>query len=292
MNKQELLKTAVIALNGKLSEHTQEYITRFGSEGNYNSTDFKSKNTLFTKQEFEQKAKEMGYINGYRYGIEYLTNGKKPDLPDDIFIDVKCEKGTNEWQEWTDMTVADTAWTTKHNSIPATSFKIVDQRYEPADTSYLVELGMELVNQSQEKLESVTEKLEANSWWDYENDAPLSFPPAGTHCLVSYKTLALQHEWIETFVVGVGVDGSCVFDLTDFADGDNPYDGWLNPERFRPLDYFTRKEAEAEKKRVVDAAAEKFHSSIMPDYSGQPFLDGLGALYDAGYLVLPEKKEE
>lgn len=39
-----------------------------------------------------------GFINGYRWGVEYPTNGKKPDLPDDIYIDVKCEKGTNEWQ--------------------------------------------------------------------------------------------------------------------------------------------------------------------------------------------------
>jgi hypothetical protein len=60
------------------------------------------------------------------------------------------------------------------------------------------------------------------------------------------------------------------------------------PKFYRPLDW--NRKAEAERKRVVDAAAAKFHASIMPDYSGQPFIDGLSALYDAGFLRMPEDK--
>jgi len=220
-----------------------------------------------------------GYINGYRYGVEYQTNHEKPDLPDDVIVCINNEPDTSYADR-----VCEWRWCVIR------SFRITDERYKPSDTSYLVERGMELVNQIQEKLESVAEKLEANSWWDYENDKPLSFPPAGIRCLVSSPDYT--SEWIETFVVGMGEDGSCVFDLMTSARYDYAYDGWSVPERFRPLDYFTRKEAQAEKKRVVDAAAEKFHASIMPDYSGQPFLDGLGALCDAGYLKLPDVKEE
>lgn len=257
MNKQELLKTAVIALNGKLSE-----------------------DTLFTKQKFEQKAKEMGYVNGYRYGVEYPTNGKKPDLPDDVQVAfkcenlywVECEEESNQVQYW--------KW---ENS---TAFRIIDLRYKPSDTSYLVEHGMKLVNQIQEKLESVTEKLEANSWWDYENDKAVAFPPAGTLCLVYNPTG--KGDWLESFIVGTGSDRACVFDLMDYPDLANAYDGWLDPERFRPLDYFARKEAE--KDALIKEATEILYKHTCA--TRNELIDGARALYDMGYLKVPSTKEE
>jgi hypothetical protein len=268
MNKEKLLEELVIEHSGVWPKRQNVPLVYKGSH--------------IYIPEFEQKAKEMGYINGYRYGVEYPTNGEKPDLPDGVRV---AFKGDEEfWQEYGGDCDEVQNWYWK-NSL---AFRIIDLRYKPSDTSYLVERGMELVNQIQEKLESVTEKLEANSWWDYENDKPLSFPPAGTRCLVSYKTLALKHEWIETFIVGIGVDGSCVFDLMERPDTDNPYDGWLSPERFRPLDYFTRKEADEAKDALINAATDILYKHACAT-KGE-LIDGAKALYDAGYLVLPKKE--
>lgn len=72
----------------------------------------------------ERHARELGYINGYRWGVEYPTNGKKPDLPDDAVV---CVNGSG------------LDFRLEHLRIEAVhSFKITDQRYKPADTSYLV----------------------------------------------------------------------------------------------------------------------------------------------------------
>lgn len=167
-------------------------------------------------------------------------------------------------------------------------------RNRPIYTKELLEQFEEDLNKYMEKryseedvnkLESVTEKLEANSWWDYENDNPLSFPPAGTTCLVSSPDHT--SEWIETFIVGMGEDGSCVFELMTYDRYDYAYDGWSVPERFRPLDYFTRKEVEAEKDALINAATDILYKHACAT-KGE-LIDGAKALYEAGYLVLPKK---
>lgn len=56
---------------------------------------------------------------------------------------------------------------------------------------------------------------------------------------------------------------------------------------FRPLR--TSEQIAAEKKKEwVEKASQHFQSKCMPDYSGQPFLDGMSAIYDA--LILGELK--
>jgi hypothetical protein len=70
----------------------------------------------------QRHAKELGYINGYRWGVEYQTNGEEPDLPDTILV-ATCK--------YMSQLVSETNW------IMTTNFKITDQRYEPADKSYL-----------------------------------------------------------------------------------------------------------------------------------------------------------
>jgi hypothetical protein len=52
---------------------------------------------------------------------------------------------------------------------------------------------------------------------------------------------------------------------------------------FRPI--------RTEREKAIEAAAQAFHARCIVDYSGQPFLDGLGALYDAGLLRLPEDEK-
>lgn len=47
------------------------------------------------------------------------------------------------------------------------------------------------------------------------------------------------------------------------------------------------KPIDKDRERVISEASKVFHSKCMSNYSGQPFLDGLGALYDAGMLKSP-----
>jgi hypothetical protein len=194
-----------------------------------------------------------GFINGYRWGIEYPTNGKKPDLANDVLVDVKCKKGSGEWQGWTDMTVADTAWTEAQNYISATSFKIIDERYKPSDTSYL-------------DAPNVKESL-MDEWYDYDNQKAIALPKAGEYCQV------YLNGWYNCYIVGLDDLGGCVFRK------DGEYMQRITDDSFRPLDH--NRKSEAEKKRVVDAAM-----SIVVD--AHMLEDILGSLYDAGYLRLPD----
>lgn len=63
----------------------------------------------------------------YEYGVEYETNGKKPDLPDGIVV---------EWYSWTDdgpewHLPIEIQHLNKWDGIE--SFRIVDERYKPVD---------------------------------------------------------------------------------------------------------------------------------------------------------------
>lgn len=79
------------------------------------------------RSEFESAAKRLGFVGKYRWGAEYPTNGKRPDLPDDVWVvcfgydGVNCGDGRVFERRWDLME----------------KFKITDLRYKPADTSYL-----------------------------------------------------------------------------------------------------------------------------------------------------------
>ena len=60
----------------------------------------------------------------YEYGVEYTTNGVKPDLPDDVLVEVTYSKSGT----WFENTVDDIRWLVGG----VVSFRIVDQRYKPA----------------------------------------------------------------------------------------------------------------------------------------------------------------
>ncbi|MFM7812597.1 MAG: hypothetical protein ACKO7M_13050 [Acinetobacter junii] len=81
---------------------------------------------LCTKDEFEQRARELGWINGFKYGVEYETNGNKPDLPDDLVIE--CFDGSTWWGGYEGkLNVGDLEF----NTYATTKFRIVDERYKP-----------------------------------------------------------------------------------------------------------------------------------------------------------------
>jgi hypothetical protein len=262
MNKQELIDKAVFVFDGSWPSKSNKciYMEGFTDKNSWCCSNDASK-AIFTKDEFQQRARELGYINGYRWGVEYPTNGKGPDLPDDTVVRYWLDE-TSSGQE----RVLSLNWQSDPvDCYPIIKFKITDQRYKPADTSYLETPTLEPAPQEE-------------GWYDYDNQKAIALPPVGVECEV-YGALGPYNEWQKCRIMAQ--HRSIVFVCDD--------NHWTYRKdvdfQFRPLDY--NRKAEAEKKRVVEAAAKKFHASIMPDYSGQPFLDGLGALYDAGYLKLP-----
>jgi hypothetical protein len=116
-------------------------------------------------------------------------------------------------------------------------------------------------------------------WYDYETQKALRLPPVGAECLTWFddgkecwqkcKVLALSP--YEQDHMAVSLIGR--------------YDRKLIwSQDFKPLDW-NRKKYEA-----IEAASKCFQAHCMHDYSGQPFLDGLAGLYDAGFLRMPEDK--
>lgn len=86
--------------------------------------------TSYFKSEFQQRAKELGFVNGYRWGVEYPTNGKRPDLADDVSVTYRLKSDGS----WLKNSFRVDEW---HWEETIMSFKITDERYKPADTSYL-----------------------------------------------------------------------------------------------------------------------------------------------------------
>ena len=91
MNKQELIDKAVDELKGVWPE----------DEG-YDSFRYSPENSapMIYKQEFQQRARELGWINGYKWGVEYPTNGKKPYFMDalKLLLDYCTENGIFTWK--------------------------------------------------------------------------------------------------------------------------------------------------------------------------------------------------
>lgn len=121
------------------------------------------------QEEFEIRAPELGWINGYKYGVEYPTNGKKPDLPDDV--EVKVFNGDFWLVSWS---VGNFQWDY------VCKFRIADERYEPKEPpkAYLLP--------------------DPEIQWDGDG-----FPPVGTK--VEYRAV-IHDDWQEYTVIGVDED--------------------------------------------------------------------------------------
>jgi hypothetical protein len=173
---------------------------------------------MIYKQEFQQRARELGWINGYKWGVEYPTNGKKPDLPNDIVVMFHHFKEGNKPVNKLDFTLFD--W-----------FKIVDTRYKP-------------VEQKQETIASNT-----SDWYDYSEQKPIARPPIGE--VVLY--MACEEMLFDTRILAYHPEDNYTVwheALTVFPDGKSYSTDSFT--WFKPLDYAT-KYNELEKKRVVDA---------------------------------------
>lgn len=126
MNKQELIDKAVEKFSGKWPAfecyHFEYRTDTRGAHCPYWFTVNECPGS-YSREDFEQRARDLGWINGYRWGAEYPTNGKKPDLPDDTEIYIYYASGRSYNPILS--RVPDWRLTEK--------FRIVDERYKPKD---------------------------------------------------------------------------------------------------------------------------------------------------------------
>jgi hypothetical protein len=298
------LDDAVIELNGVLPSPIKN--RRNNENGwyldNYGMLTHKDDCIWFKGDEFQQRAKELGFINGYRYGVEYPTNGKKPNLADDVVVKTKVN---DVWCSGKDC-VAMWIWRF------AQEFRITDQRYKPQDTSYLhkptytpiksaddclvdhsIKTGQErydkellaMISEEVAKHGSISASLMSGSntfefpdqddsdWWDYDNQVALRLPPVDTVVLVNFP-----HNRNLNATVVAHYGGKAVYVVAE----ESAY--MDEKESFCPLDHAERK-AELEKKRVIIEAVRD--CITLEKQTPRQLLE---LLYDKGYLRLPAEK--
>lgn len=205
-----------------------------------------------TKPGFESCAKRLGYINGYRWGVEYPTNGERPDLDDDVLIEYKNTFHGDNWVA--KARAGNLVYQNNGGAYPVTSFKITGQRYKPADTSYL-------------NASTKTQSLTHSEWWDYENHCIIDeqCPPIGSIVDLRESTEFLSLASGEITIISAGAHCHVVghaerpdnnFKCVTLMPVINLEAGFCtgNPTRLvRPLDHATRK-AELERKELIQRA--------------------------------------
>lgn len=261
MNKQEKLKEVVQCFSGVWPHPECVYMGEFLSNKTFSTNNY-GDDSVCTKTDFNQCARELGYINGYRWGVEYPTNGKKPDLPDTILVYATTDGGecgkcapVNEFY-WSDYR----------------KFKVVDVRYKPADTSYLDSVSE--IPESKSNAENV------GDWYNYDNQEMKTLPDNNTDVEL------LMGGAYQTRVEYIGILGfKVVFYRYDTHEIDHAE---LPTASFRPLD--CNRKAESEKKRVVDAAYKSLPSKELASIEWSAHAERLlDALYYLGYLRTPSK---
>jgi len=246
------LDDAVIELNGKYpspvpknisNQHCRLYVNSIGTY--IPADDVCAHDYVCTRDEFEQRAKELGFVNGYRCGVEYKADGKRPDLPDDVGVNAMGKT----YYSFANNPVGGVFWD------KVEKFIICDQRYKPADTSYLEKPALEPVP-------------EEGCWYTYEMNVANQPAPVGTKVLVDCHHQGMK----EGIVIGAFQRWNWI-DVQGFAI--ETFDMIL----VKPLDH--DRKAKAERKRVVDAAMKYADEFIEPRQM-------IEALYDKGSLKLPE----
>lgn len=222
---------------------------------------------LCNQYEFEATAKRMGYINGYRYGVEYPTNGKRPDLPGDVLCNTTYMDGDS--LNYNDHTVKDWDWPVLR------SFHIIDPRYAPieeiseikpdeagvSENFYVIDEDSPVVKldiKAEEGLYSMKQEKESN-WFERGES-----PPTGTYCQVKQK-----NEFVNCYIVGPDDCGATVYRSDGF------YGAKMDQSLFRPIR--TRREKVIEAAELVIRKTSSAVDNVLLD-----------ALYNAGMLVLPQ----
>lgn len=118
-----LIDEAIAKLKGLWGGDELEYLIDVSHSMMYVPKTLSSTYLICTRQEFEQRAKELGYINGYKYGVEYPVLCEKPDdLPDDV--EVECfSKNSLKWYS-AKRAASERDWS------GTILFRIADERYK------------------------------------------------------------------------------------------------------------------------------------------------------------------
>lgn len=218
MNKQELINKAVEDLKGVTPEHERLFVTCYGD---YSSMPFGYKPILqneyiCTKDEFTQRARELGWINGYKYGVEYETNGKKPDLVGQVIIEPFYR---GEWQCRARVDELNWDFDNMGYDYPVTKFRIVDQRFKPDNAE---------MSKSEPKM---------------SKECLNEFPPVGA--VVEYKISERCKSHVE--ITGHGKHGILIRTMPEGRD--ETYHNWnAEKNRFSPI--------KSEREKFVEAACE------------------------------------
>jgi hypothetical protein len=211
---------------------------------------------VISKEQFQQRAKELGFVGRYRWGVEYKTDGSAPDLPSDTLIVVTDVNG-KEYKESPVFTL---------DFFLIRGFKITDQRYKPADTSYLDKDDSSLDNGAESFIQNKVD------WYDYKKKKGDIFPKAFDKVQFTHGLAC----WIDGEVVGMNSSGGCVIEH-----GIDTYATIYAESAIRPMNW-NELEKKAERKRAVDAAL-----AVLPPRELSA-LEMANIYYDKGFLRLSD----
>jgi len=154
-------------ININISERVDRLIVAHSGEWLWDFEEFElytrcmTQHTRVWKQAYLNRAKELGFIGKYRWGVEYATKGKKPEIDGHIEVEVVIvingKRMSGSASDWT--------WPDKSQFAHITHFKIIDERYKPQDTRYLLagvnmqedKVPNKLENAAQELLDSLSD---------------------------------------------------------------------------------------------------------------------------------------
>ena len=204
-----------------------QFINSHKGVNNFGANEFEINGINFTSEEFDQRARELGWINGYKWGVEYPTNGKKPDLLNDVLVEFKSERLIG----WNKNSVGYVDW------IFTTSFRIVDERYKPKQPE---SHGKPSVNGAKGK---------PDKSWHERGD----LPPVGVECewRPSSPTNANWKRCVIDYIHG---DRICVTNADSFKTKQV-----LHNVKFRPI--------KSEREKFVEAAVKAINKSGIEVYS-------------------------
>lgn len=251
------IKDAVIELGGKWpKEFALGYMSYDGYRLYYDATGYQ----VCVKEQFESTAKRMGYINGYLWGKEYPTNGKRPDLPDDVVVQLTLNSFNINHEE------AETA-----NWSGSFKFKITDQRYKPVDEQEyepVIITGADIVSGGggggfMPKAEPYFPPKKPESNWFERGE----LPPVGVECEFNNNGA-----WIKCKLVYKGKKRGMIEKMPSGDEQAITFERCVG--KFRPI--------KSHREKVIEAAmkcCQAFPSTQ---------LNFAEKLYEAGMLVLPQ----
>lgn len=209
---------------------------------------------ICTRAEFEAEAKRMGFVNGYRWGVEYPTDGKKPELRDDVLVN--CY-GFDEYKYGEDV-VSERQWDLMGK------FIVTDERYKPADTSYL------------DAVSEATRTKPKQCWYDYDKQVAVALPPVGA--LVNFEWGGCNRGVVEVVAYRNHQNTIVMWNV----ERDAPDAADVMSSSFRPLDW--NRKQDQERLEFVEAASKVLNVPEINSSVDVPFALRLAidALFDAG----------